>query len=665
MAKRQRRHHKAAAPPQSKPRRGLWIIGAAVIVVAAGAVILYRTGVLGLPHGSSPGRLNVLLITADTTRADYLACYGSTAAPTPNMDRLAREGTLFRHCSTSAVMTLPSHCTIMTGLYPFVHGVRRNGEGHLPAAATTLAEVFKTAGFTTAASVGAYVVDPRFGLAQGFDAYRAVLPQPGSGDPAEAQRKGDKVCDDALDLLRGQARQRFFLWAHFYDPHYPYESPQHPDIGSAAAYADEVAFMDTQIGRLLDGLRQLGLEQNTLVVLVGDHGEGLDDHGEFQHAFFAYETCQHVPLLVRCPGVVPAGQQVAALVRTVDLAPTILELAGLPPLPEAQGVSLTPLLAGRSTDLQLSAYAETVEPYALLRLSRIRTLTVDRWKYIWSSIPQLFDLETDPGELKNVIDEHADTAASLREQLRELVAAAPPCIPQDKAPPLTNAEIARLESLGYIGPVGDFGTAEESEADTLEPHEPDPHTYATVVRAYEQARDALGNRLLAQAEEQLRGVLAILPNAPAPQRDLATALRRQGKLGEAARTYERVLQAMPSDTRTRGDYASMLMDAEQWERAIAQATEVLRLTPDDFSTHTMLGAAYDKLNRLDEACEHLEAAARLQPQYAAVMQMLGQVYFKQGRFAAAAERFRKVLALQPRAEDARSGLQAAERELRK
>jgi arylsulfatase A-like enzyme/cytochrome c-type biogenesis protein CcmH/NrfG len=664
LAKHQRRHHKAAAQPQSKPRRGLWIAGAAVVLAGIGAVVLYRAGVLGLAHGDAGG-FNILLITADTTRADYLGCYGNTAAQTPNMDRLAREGTLFRHCSTSVVMTAPSHCTLMTGLYPFVHGVRRNGEGHLPAAATTLADVFKAAGYATAASVGAYVLDPRFGLAQGFDAYRGALPRAGSGDPGEAQRKGDKVCDDALEFLRGRAKQRFFLWAHFYDPHYPYESATHPDIGSAAAYADEITYMDTQIGRLLDELRKLGLEQNTLVVLVGDHGEGLDDHGEFQHAFFTYETCQRVPLLMRCPGAIPAGQQVAALVRTLDLAPTILELAGQSPLLAAQGVSLTPLLTGRSADLQLGAYCETTEPYTLLRLSRIRSYTVGRWKYIWSPNPQLFDLEADPGELNNVIGEHADTAASLHEQLRALIVDAPPRIPPDKSPPLTGDEIRRLESLGYIAPVGDAEVAEGIEADTFEPKEPDAHANAALVRAYEQARDALGNRRLAEAESQLLSILATLPNAPAPLRDLAMAYRNQRKLAEAGRTFERFLLANPNDTRTRGEYAGMLMELQQWGQAIVQATEILRVTPDDFTAQAMLGAAYDKLGRVDEACRHLEAAARLQPQYTAVVQMLGQVYLKQRRFGDAAECFRKVLVLQPRAADAQAGLEAAERELRK
>jgi choline-sulfatase len=373
---------------------------------------------------------------------------------------------------------------------------------------------------------------------------------------------------------------------------------------------------------------------------------------------------------VRCPGLITPGQQISAVVRTVDLAPTILDLAGLAPLPAAQGVSLTPLLGGvgvppASSDLQLSAYCETTEPYTIMRLSRIRALTAGQWKYIWSPSPQLFDLEVDPGELQNVIGAHPDTAAALLGQLRTLINEAPPRIPTDQAPPLTNAEVARLESLGYIAPVGDSTIAEEEiEADMFEPHEPDPHAYATMIRQYEQARDALGNHQYPQAESQLRSILAVLPNAPSPLRDLALAVRSQGRLDEAGRIYERFLQTVPTDTKTRGEYAAMLMDRQQWQQAIMQANEILRLTPGDFTAEAMLGAANDRLGRLDEACTHLEAAMRVQPQYAAVVLMLGQVYMKQQRFAEAADQFRRVLALQPRAEDARLGLQPAESELR-
>jgi len=663
MARRPRRHHTRPAHAQPKPRRHLWLAGLVLFAAAGTTVALLRIGPGKSSNRTTPGRLNILLITADTTRADYLGCYGGTAAATPNLDRLARDGALFGRCSTAVVLTGPSHASILTGLYPFVHGLRRNAEGRLPAGATTLAEMFKTAGYATGASIGSYVLDPRFGMAQGFDTYCTVVAK-GTHDGGAAQRKGNEVCDDALDFLRKHAQQRFFLWAHFYDPHYPYESQTHPEQDSPAAYADEISFMDTQIGRLLDALRDLKLEQQTLVVLIGDHGEGLGEHQEYRHGYFVYQTCERVPFLMRCPGVIPAGSEIPALVRTVDIAPTILELAGLSPLPEASGISLTPLLTGKATDLQLTAYSETVEPYAVLNLSTIRTFTAGPWKYIWSASPQLFDLAADPYEQRNVIGEHPDVAATLHEQLRALVADAPPRIPTDAAPPLGDAEVRRLETLGYVVSRGREEEASGTEFDPFDPQGPDPCAYTEVIHAYQKVRDlSVGSP--AQAEALLRTVLAALPDAPSPQLDLARALRRQGKGGEAARVYGHYLEGRPSDTQARGAYASLLLEAGQVPEAVAQATEVLRTAPDDFGAHALLAVAYEKSGQLDAAREHLEAATRIQPQQATTQIMLGQLYLKLARYAEAAGCFRAALARQPNATNALEGLQAAERGLRK
>jgi tetratricopeptide (TPR) repeat protein len=489
-------------------------------------------------------------------------------------------------------------------------------------------------------------------------------PRPGV-DPASAQRKGDKVADDALELLRTLARQRFFLWVHFYDPHYPYESSRVPDMASPAAYADEVAFMDGQIGRILEELRKLGVEQNTLVVLVGDHGEGLNDHDEYQHGFFVYEAGLHVPLILHCPGVVPAGRQSTAVVRTVDVAPTILELSGLPPLGDVQGTSLKPLIAGQVEDLRLAAYGEALEPHTLFRLSRLRSLIQGTWKYIHSSQPRLYDLANDPAELHDVVVEKAELAAALREQLRVLLAEAPPPLAGETHVDLTTNELARLETLGYLGVVSDPNEAGLSELDTFAPAGADPHPHARVLAAYERARDALGHNRFDAAEGQLRAVLASLPESPAPLRDLAFVLGRQAKVDEAVQTYEHALAITPADTATRAQYASLLMDAQRWDAAIAQSKQVLTQVPDDVAAHSMLGVALAKLERLDEAQSHLEAAVRVDPRNLNALYTLGQVYYKRHMLPEAADCFRQVLALEPRAERARAALQTVEREMQR
>lgn len=627
----------------------------------AALVLVYRVGMARGWFGGRAGEpLNVLLITADTTRADYLGCYGRTAAQTPNIDRLARAGTQFCRCVTSSVQTLPSHCTIMTGLYPFVHGVRRNGTDQLPPAAVTLAEALKSAGFATRAALGSYVLDGRFGMAQGFDEYRTVpAPQAGT-DPAAAQRKGDQVCADALDMLTKSARERFFLWVHFYDPHYPYESARVPDPESPAAYADEITFMDTQIGRLLDRLRELGLDQRTLVILVGDHGEGLDDHDEFEHSFFAYETTVQVPFIAACPGVVPPNHVVADVVRTLDIAPTMLDLLGLPPLPDAQGVSLRPLLDKAEHHLDLTAYAEAGEPHTLFRLARIRTLTAGPLKYIHAPTPQLYDLLADPGEQQDLASARPADVARLREQLRALLADAPPRLAEDSSLRLAHHELARLESLGYLGVAADPAEQDLSEVDLFEPRGVDPHLHIRAISTYQRARIAIAHGQHATAEAQLQSVLTALADAPAPLRDLADVLARQGKFDAAIQSYERVLALTPEDSRTRAQYASMLLGARRWDAAATQATQVLALTPNDAAAHSMLGVAYSGMERYGEACAHFEAAVRLEPRNPNALHALGQVYTRLGRLDQAADCFRRVLALDPRSERARAALQAVE-----
>jgi len=613
-------------------------------------------------------------VTVDTTRADYLGCYGGTAARTPNIDRLAREGATLERCATSSVMTLPSHCTIMTGHYPFVHGVRRNGKDRLPPVADTLAEGFQAMGASTAATVASFILDERTGIAQGFDVYHGVPRPRGPAARAEAERKGDKVCDDALELLRERARERFFLWVHFYDPHYPYESPAHADVISPAAYADEIAFLDRQIGRLLDGVRELGLEQDTLVVLVADHGEGLGDHQEVQHGYFLYSTCARVPFLVRCPGLVPPGTRIPALVRTVDVAPTIAEIAGLPPLggpPEdprsvaVAGVSLVPLLTGAATDLDLRAYTETAEPHARLGLSSIRVLWSGTWKYQWSAEPQLFDLETDPGELRNVIAGNAEWAAELERELRALLERAPRPLDAPASTPLSSGELSRLESLGYVGLGDDAGSPSRHDLEDLEPEGPDPYRHVATVSAYERARELLGTGKHAQVVDILRGVLAELPNALAARRDLAFSLGELGRLDEAAAEYEKAVALAPEDARARVEYATLRMKNEQWELAIAQAREAARASPSDYAAHVILGTCYGRLERWGEAAQALEKAVGLEPQVLGARQSLGQAYYRQRRYAEALACFRQVLAVDPNSAAARSGLAAAEHELQR
>ena len=307
------------------------------------------------------GAANVLLITLDTTRADHLSCYTPpyTKAPveSPHLDSLAARGVRFAHATAQVPLTLPSHASIMTGAYPEVHGVRDMGGFVLNKTNTTIATVTHDAGFATAAFVGSLVLSRRMGFANGFATYDDDM----GGSREEGQlpgiypeRRAAVVTDHALSWLRRNGGKRFFLWAHYYDPHAPYDPPQPFKTTYAKdLYSGEIAYTDEQVGRLLDGLEKQGLGSRTVVVAMGDHGESLGEHGEMTHGIFIYESTMHIPLIIAGPGI-PANKVVEEQVRSIDVMPTVLDFLHLSPAKEAQGVSLRLLIedvAPRVADL--------------------------------------------------------------------------------------------------------------------------------------------------------------------------------------------------------------------------------------------------------------------------------------------------------------------------
>ena len=317
-----------------------------------------------------PGRdiRNVLLISIDTCRADSLGCYGNSSQATPNVDALARDGVLFKSVITPFPMTLPAHCSMLTGTYPETHGVRAN-VGRLGDANVTLAKILRTAGYQTAAFVGGFPLAARFGLNQGFQTYDDQFHQGKDGD--EPERKAEEVSRPAMAWLEEHGDQPFFLFLHYYDPHFPYDPP--PPFPST--YAGEIAYVDMSIGTVMDKLRTLGLYDNTLVIVAGDHGEGLGEHGETEHGFFIYQSTLHVPLMVRTPKGRVKGSQVDENVSLVNIVPTVLGLAGLSIPRQVQGVDLSGYLAANSpteraaTALQRIAVARTVRLQPAVRRS--------------------------------------------------------------------------------------------------------------------------------------------------------------------------------------------------------------------------------------------------------------------------------------------------------
>jgi choline-sulfatase len=400
---------------------------------------------LGAMAGCADGRAAVpeglLIITLDTTRADRLPAYGYQSAATPAIDRLARGGVRFDRATSVAPLTLTAHTSLFTGLYPPHHGVRDNSDAPLaPAEGSTLAEAFHGRGIQTAAFVGSMVLSADRGLARGFDVYDDGHDR-GAAPPR--RRPGGTVVDRADAWIDRLAGRPFFLWVHLYDVHAPQTpaSPGGPRTGDA--YEDAIVYVDSQIGRLLETLDRDRRFATTAIILAGDHGESLGEHGEREHGIFLYEGALHIPLIVDVPGLDGVGRRVWQVASLVDVAPTVRDLFRLPAA-ETDGVSLVPALRGGALPRRL-VYAESM--YARrFGWSPLRMVRDERYKYIDAPRPELYDLDEDPFETHDVSADRPSIVAAMRAKLQAFAEQASSRPASDQS---VNARA--LAALGYIG----------------------------------------------------------------------------------------------------------------------------------------------------------------------------------------------------------------------
>jgi arylsulfatase A-like enzyme len=392
------------------------------------------------PHG-------VVVITLDTTRADYLGVYGSTHAATPNLNRLATGAVVFEQALTVAPLTLPAHSSLFTGLLPPRHGVRDNA-GALAGRHETLAALLRRRGFQTAAFVSSAILMADRGLASGFETYddRRASSRAIAGG---LQRPANETVDAALTWLEGRHDKPFFLWVHLYDPHAPYDPPEpFRTAYRDNPYAGEIAFADAEVGRLTAFLEARGLLDHTAVVLTADHGESLHEHGEAGHGIFLYQSVVRVPLIVRAPGV--TARRIPAVTRIVDVMPTILDLAGVDgPAANLDGISLIAAMRGTASP-DLDAYAESEYPREF-GWSPLRSLRNGRFKLIAAPRPELYDVESDPAELHDLFSTRPALGRVMARRLVEMEHAATGTHDaSDSSPAPDVAE--RLAALGYIAP---------------------------------------------------------------------------------------------------------------------------------------------------------------------------------------------------------------------
>jgi arylsulfatase A-like enzyme/Flp pilus assembly protein TadD len=659
IAKRAQQNRTGQPPVSSRvSRRAIWIVAAAVIVAvgAAGAYVLLR----GVPPGrgvaapaGSP--LNILLVTLDTTRADHLGCYGWGRARTPELDRLAREGVRFEWAFSPVPITLPAHASLMTGRYPFAHGVRNNGNFYLGDKFETLATSLHGRGYRTAAFVSSFVLDRRYGLQRGFDTYDdrmdATEREPGAILNLEAERRGDHT-GAALDAwLTAYARQvgaPFFAWLHLYDPHEPYWPPQpFRDTFKDALYDGEIAFDDAVVGRLVERLGELGLLDRTLVAIVGDHGESLGDHGEETHGMFVYESAIRVPLILWRPDVVKAGVVVRHPVRVTDVAPTLLELVGAPGLPTPDGRSLRPMIEGRAGAAVPPIYAETLMPQLNMNWAPLRALRDERWKYIEAPRPELYDLAADPAENRNVHDERPQTVRGLRQALEQITGGAAGAL---AAGTMDRETLDKLASLGYVG-----AGAEAPPASAGSAH-PDPKDMVASYNRLRRANTAIRERRFAEALPVLRDVLAQDGRNAFALVSLGGAYMALNDYRAAIAAYRRYLDLVPTSATVHGLIASCYEHLGDRQNVVREAEAALAIDPRFSDARVLKSAALAAQGHRAAALAEMKAAVDADPTAARLRFELGRLLGEAGEAEAAEAQYRAALELQPDYAPALAGL---------
>ena len=596
-----------------------------------------------LPRGVAPSDLNVIVVTLDTTRADKLGCYGDPSRATPNLDRLATEGVLFEQAIAPTPLTLPAHSTIFTGTTPLRHGVRDNGGYTLEPNAETLAETLESHGYATGAFVGAYVLDSRWGLNQGFDRYfdNFDLSKYTSIGLGDVSRIGSEVVDAALPWLDQHAGQRFFAWLHFYDPHSPYEAPEPWRSRFARRpYLGEIAYMDEQVGRLLAWIDARGLAPRTLVVALGDHGESLAEHGEGTHGLFIYDATLRVPLIVRAPYAGLAGRRVPGVVRSEDVMPTILDLVGIAPPRAVQGRSLASLLTGAATDLNLDGYAESYYARNHYGWSELKAIRAGRYKYIEAPRPELYDLEQDAGELHNLYAERRPLADRLAGELRRIVSAGDAMSPKSAPGSVDPETRERLAALGYIG---SFTNVAAKPGERLA----DPKDKIDLFNMLLAARESTGPDAGRMSIETLEKVVAADPEIMDAWMMLGNQFARQGEPERALPYYRKALDLKPDYDLATINMAHAYRQMGRFDAAIAGYERYLQIDPRNGYVHYQIGELFMDTDRIDEAVSHFRKAIELDGRLAQAQNALGVASLRRGDFASAEREIRAALAARP------------------
>jgi arylsulfatase A-like enzyme/Flp pilus assembly protein TadD len=614
------------------------------------------------------------LISIDTCRADYLSCYGYPRQTTPNIDAIAEEGILFENVISPVPITLPAHSSMLTGTIPPYHGVHDNGNYQLDESNVTLAQILKQSGFTTGGIISSLVLDPVFGINQGFDTYNDQFEEERKTLGNITERIGAEASHFAITWLQQHKDEKFFLFLHYFDPHAAYVPPE-PFASKFAdnLYAGEIAYTDHCIGLVLSKLKELELYDSTLIIITADHGEMLNEHGEPSHGYFIYQSAVKVPLIFRLPGKV-TPRRIKGIVGLVDITPTICSLLGIEVPSQIQGMDLSACIKGHQPEVHDRHFFCECFTATKYNGNSLLAVVTDRWKYIQTTRPELYDLVKDPHETKNLINQQPHQGRILQDRLKQILEKS---VRKDKLNDkivLDNERRERLESLGYVagGVIEDFNFDQTRDdpkdlinfhnanmnvipllaqemydqakvvAEKLVHERPDCHVgYKQLARIARKQKDHSANAFY------LNKLLEFNPNDYKSHSDLGSLLALQGKPAEALSHYRQALRIVPDNAQTHYNLGTVLQSQDKLAEAIDHLTEATRLDPVLTGAHYQLGKTFFLQDKLDEAVVHLTEAVRIRPKFAKAHTHLALALVRQGKVDEAVAHLTEALQLNP------------------
>jgi len=662
----------------SAHKRSVLVAAGVLLAAAAAAYFLFFAGGPDFAGLRKDRDFNVIVITLDTTRADRLPSYGCRDVVTPTLDAFAARGVRFEKCYAQTPLTLPSHTTLMTGTLPLFHGIRDNGGFFVPEKLKTMAELFKDKGYETGAFIAAYVLDSKWGLNQGFDTYfdKFDLSKFKRVSLGTVQRPANEILDQALPWLEERKAKRFFVWLHLYDPHTPYEPPPPYDrLYANRPYLGEIAFADSEIGRLWVWLQSNGLLEKTFIVFAGDHGESLGEHEEQSHGFFVYQAAIHVPLIVVTPFAKLQGVVSPEVTTLADVLPTVCDMAGLPVPAEVQGKSLLPAFFGRRRKETPLAYSETYYPRFHYGWSDLKSVQDGRHKLILAPVPELYDVVADPREEKNLVYLEKKVYENLNAEAEVFISRASRNAYEVDVSKVDEETREKLSALGYVGSFADPAKLKGKKL-------ANPKEKITVFNELSRAREMGLDGKADEAIPIIQGIIATDPDITEAYFSIGNILFQDHKFSEAIGYFTQVLDRKPDDSFAainialafegmgRFDEAekfllghigkgftdpqfyfmlgNMSYVQKKYDQAIPYLEKCLVSNAESAGSHSLLGAIYIIKNDLPRAEEHLRKAAELNPRLANIHFFSAELADKRGLTSEAESEYLKQLEVSPK-----------------